>query len=174
MIINQPLIKKLAVVFFLFFLQSCEVVRSSKKQLPEPDRLSGLLMTLINQEKYSDALSVIQQSRGKDLDKEFYWNGQRTCLLNQVCYLGGNLEGPISLVDALLAKGCNVNHVIDTQFPLGISAGANNIEVMKILLMHGARKNLRNRQGETAYDIAFSNYHAEASELLKQKKTPGI
>ena len=73
-------------------------------------------------------------------------------------------------VEKLLKNGAEVNVLIKDEFPLYIAAKNNSIEIMKLLINHGAYINGANNQGETPLYIAVVNNALEATKLLIEKR----
>ena len=51
---------------------------------------------------------------------------------------------------------------------LHVASFVNLTEVMRILLQHGARKDIKNNGGNTPIDWAYGENHKEAIDLLEQ------
>ena len=75
------------------------------------------------------------------------------------------------VVDKLLKAGANANTVDNQErwSPLMMAAAEGNIKVVRLLLKHGANRELADIDGETARHFAASRGHAEIVELLSEK-----
>ncbi|MBN2037987.1 MAG: ankyrin repeat domain-containing protein [Chitinispirillaceae bacterium] len=78
--------------------------------------------------------------------------------LTLACDLPNNLEA-LEIANLLISLGANANGVGEsggerTLYPLITSINHNNIELTKLLLKHGAKKDVKNEYGETALMIA--------------------
>ncbi|KAJ8630875.1 hypothetical protein MRB53_024198 [Persea americana] len=69
----------------------------------------------------------------------------------------------------LLACGAHVNvHGMDDgDTPLHIAAGLGDEHMVKLLLQKGANKDIRNRLGKTAYDVAAEGGHSRLFDALR-------
>jgi uncharacterized protein len=68
----------------------------------------------------------------------------------------------------LIEKGADVNLMggPHSDTPLMNAAAFNELSIIKALLKHGARTDLRCRNGMTARDHAVRNHHVEAAKLI--------
>lgn len=79
-------------------------------------------------------------------------------IVGQMVHYPGADEEHASTVRTLLALGCPVNEQdANGDTPLIVAARAGEVKVVEELLRHKARKDLRNRAGETALDAAKAN-----------------
>ena len=79
--------------------------------------------------------------------------------------------GSVQVVKAIVESGCANINARDTSFgdmqtPLMKAAGANNVEIVDVLLEHGARKDLKSSNGMTAGKIAAAAGSWESLQRL--------
>ena len=75
--------------------------------------------------------------------------------------------GHLECAKALLGAGADINKQDNSgRTPLMLAANNGKIEVVRELLKRGAKKELKNNDGETAYDMKFRNT-AEIKALLR-------
>uniref|UniRef100_A0A671LED3 Protein phosphatase 1 regulatory subunit 12C-like n=1 Tax=Sinocyclocheilus anshuiensis TaxID=1608454 RepID=A0A671LED3_9TELE len=83
--------------------------------------------------------------------------------LHQAC-----IDGSMEMVEFLLSRGANVNHVDSEGWtPLHVAASCGNLEITEFLLRHGASLCSVNCDGDVPMDIAED----EATETLLQEHT---
>ena len=85
----------------------------------------------------------------------------------QVALHGACWFGHLECAKALLGAGADINKQADSGFtPLMLAAQNGKIEVVRELLKRGAKKDLKNNDGYTAYDMGYKNT-AEIKALLR-------
>jgi ankyrin repeat protein len=73
----------------------------------------------------------------------------------------------IAVAKELVRRGANVNaRTIDDATPLMIAAARDNAPMIGLLLQAGAKADLKNKDGETAYDIAHKAENGSAIRML--------
>lgn len=78
------------------------------------------------------------------------------------------IKGDIGAVKSIIEYGANIEETSNKLTPLMIAARYNKVEIIKILLLRGAKKSFKNEDGLTALKCAeLSNAH-EAIALLKE------
>jgi ankyrin repeat protein len=79
--------------------------------------------------------------------------------------------GDVHQVKSLLAKGADANVDFKGASPLEQAARSGNKEIVRLLLAHGARPDVRNHwNGHTALQSAQENGHADIVALLQKAK----
>ena len=77
------------------------------------------------------------------------------------------IEGHLECAKALLGAGADINKQTNRgSTPLMLAADWGKIEVVRELLKRGAKKELKNYDGKTAYDMGWNNT-AEIKALLR-------
>ena len=61
----------------------------------------------------------------------------------------------------------NITDAVESFTPLMHAAAEGQLEVAKVLLAYGADASMKDVDGDTAYNFALANGHAEVAELLK-------
>jgi ankyrin repeat protein len=80
-------------------------------------------------------------------------------------------KGTAQMVQRLIAAGARVNDQdLDGWTALMFSAYVGDLEKVKILTAARANAALKNKKGQTAYDLAQSRNAAEVAEFLAAKK----
>lgn len=64
-------------------------------------------------------------------------------------------------------RAANVRNGSDGDTPLHIAAGLGDEQLVKLLLSKGANKDIRNRVGKTAYDVAAENGNSKLFDALR-------
>jgi ankyrin repeat protein len=79
--------------------------------------------------------------------------------------------GKTEVVTFLLAEGANVNSQSDAfgETPLMVAAYSGNLEMLELLLAHGAEPCATNREGENALRIALRNHRQASADYLKAR-----
>jgi hypothetical protein len=73
-------------------------------------------------------------------------------------------------VEEFLSKGANVNQAgLMDYTPLMWACSVGNVDVIKLLIDHGAKLDSKNDSGETAIDIAKKSGHQEAVDFINKK-----
>ena len=76
--------------------------------------------------------------------------------------------GELKTVDMIIKLGGNVNAISSIQAtPLIYATSTQNHEVMKLLLKHGADKNMKSITGKTAFDVAKEKGDKIAMKILQ-------
>ena len=74
--------------------------------------------------------------------------------------------GHLECAKALLGAGADINKLMnDGHTPLMVAANNGNIEVVRELLKRGAKKELKNQHGDTAYDYAHKYASSNKEEI---------
>ncbi|MAE63871.1 MAG: hypothetical protein CMJ18_06320 [Phycisphaeraceae bacterium] len=73
-------------------------------------------------------------------------------------------------VRLILAKGCPVNQAPSGTTPLMMAMFGGGIEIVKLLLEHGADPSIKHPDGETARDLAVKHGHKAIVKLLDDHK----
>ena len=77
------------------------------------------------------------------------------------------IKGHLECAKALLRAGADINKQDDFGWtPLMEAANWGRIEVVRELLKRGAKKDLKDKDGDTAYDMGYNNT-AEIKALLR-------
>ena len=77
------------------------------------------------------------------------------------------IKGHLECAKALLGAGADINKQANNgQTPLMHAAGNGKIEVVRELLKRGAKKELKNKYGETAYDMAHQYAPSNKEEIM--------
>lgn len=76
-------------------------------------------------------------------------------------------KGDVEAVKMFVEYGADVNETSNGITPLMYAARYNRVEIIKILLSKGAKKELKDERGFTAFKYAESSKSNEAMELLK-------
>jgi ankyrin repeat protein len=79
--------------------------------------------------------------------------------------------GHADVVRALLAAGArtSVRDTATEDTPLHVAAGQKDLEIVRLLLQHGAEARCRNLEGQRAVDVALLRGHREIELLLRQR-----
>lgn len=100
-----------------------------------------------------DDLEILKWFLEKGFDVNFDGHDGHGTLLYTACR-----KGSPAALECILAYGADPNQYIDataeSELALLITAEQNDIEKFKLLMDHGADPNLKNRNGQTAMDIA--------------------
>nr|GEV95654.1 ankyrin repeat-containing protein [Tanacetum cinerariifolium] len=69
----------------------------------------------------------------------------------------------------LLSGGAdpNIGNVADNEIPLHIASALGDDNMVKLLLLKGANKDIRNRSGKTAYEVAVEHGHTRLFDSLR-------
>lgn len=65
------------------------------------------------------------------------------------------------------AAGADIRNATDGDTPLHVASGLGDEQMVKLLLHKGANKDVRNKAGKTAYDLAAENGHAKLFDALR-------
>ena len=78
--------------------------------------------------------------------------------------------GHTDVVRALLAAGArtSVRETATEDTPLHVAAGQKDLEIVRLLLQHGAEARSRNLEGQRAVEVAQLRGHREIELLLRQ------
>lgn len=79
-------------------------------------------------------------------------------------------KGDVLSVKKIIEYGADVNKLVKDMSPLMLAAHYNNIEIIKILLNHGAEPLNRNEKGFTALNYAQFAKAQECIDILKGLK----
>lgn len=81
---------------------------------------------------------------------------------------GAAAHGHVPIVQRLLAEGADVNNasVGNGRTPLMLAALEGCVDVISLLLEKGARLDMKDKEGRTAYDLAVSGKHEGAIKML--------
>ncbi|WP_353779822.1 ankyrin repeat domain-containing protein [Winogradskyella sp. 3972H.M.0a.05] len=77
-------------------------------------------------------------------------------------------KGDIDTVKKLIELGSDVNQKSNGMTPLQYAAKFNRVEIMKLLIKHGAKVGVRSDKGMTAMKYAKMSNAKEAVALLKE------
>lgn len=79
--------------------------------------------------------------------------------------------GHTDVVRALLAAGArtSVRDTATEDTPLHVAAGQKDLEIVRLLLQHGAEARSRNLEGQRAVEVAQLRGHREIELLLRQR-----
>ncbi len=77
-------------------------------------------------------------------------------------------NGETDIVRIFIKKGVNVNtpYQDDKVTPLMLASGKGYLEIVKMLLEHGADPLMKDTENSNAYTYAMSNNHPEIGKLL--------
>jgi ankyrin repeat protein len=83
-----------------------------------------------------------------------------------------NSKEALEIAASLIALGANVNGAGEsggenTHYPLFIALSGNNVSLAKLLIEHGANKDIKNERGETPLSIAQKKGFEDILRLLK-------
>ncbi|MFC4817548.1 MULTISPECIES: ankyrin repeat domain-containing protein [unclassified Flavobacterium] len=76
-------------------------------------------------------------------------------------------KGDLEAVKTFLEYGADANEASNGITPLMYAVRYNRVEIIKLLLAKGAKKEVKDEKGFTAYKYAESSKSKEAMELLK-------
>jgi ankyrin repeat protein len=82
------------------------------------------------------------------------------------------LTNQVEVLDSLLARGAKVNHVDSygmTPLLYAASIDFGDTEIMRMLIAAGADLNVKNKQGQTAVELARTYRHQSMAEVLAAK-----
>jgi hypothetical protein len=82
-------------------------------------------------------------------------------------------EGDIFQLRMLIESGVRVDAAnYDGRTALHLAAGRGNVEMVELLLSHGADSSLKDRHGRDALDDAIDGGHARIESILRARATP--
>ncbi|XP_050301248.1 ankyrin-1-like [Anthonomus grandis grandis] len=92
-------------------------------------------------------------------------------ILSELCLNCHSIEH-LSMVKLLINYNANVNitNPLTKWTPLHIVSITGYVSLAKMLLEHGANRNLKDKMGRTPYDIAIEHQHADLIEMYKEGK----
>jgi uncharacterized protein len=78
------------------------------------------------------------------------------------------IKGDLVAVKSIIEYGANIEETSNKLTPLMIAARYNKVEIIKILLLSGAKKSVKNEDGLTALKCAELSNAQDAVALLKE------
>ncbi len=77
-------------------------------------------------------------------------------------------KGDIETVKRFIAYGTDINQIVNNMTPLMVAARFNQVEIIKILLDHGAKPLIENEKGYTALNFAQFGKCTESIVVLSK------
>lgn len=161
----------------LFELQWYEDAEKAYRRAFELDSqnfaaLRNVASALHNQGKKDEAVKAYQEYlrvtpapfAKADIEARLQWlNSNTLATLLGHLLINATESGNVSNVKALLAKGADVNFKVDHNTPLNTAAREGHLEIIKMLLAHGAKDD-----ESVALAAAYEQGHADIEALLDQ------
>ena len=139
-----------------------QIVKELVSNGAEVDGKNSLGMTPFMKAWTDNQMDIAKILLDHGADVDFCWHDRSTTLHFEATY--GNLEN----VRFLLKHNANINAVDnDKDTPLHLATQNDHAEVVKLLLINGGNDlNVRNEEGNTAFESAIAENHFKVSKII--------